>query len=169
MKNRSKKITIAAPPEEVFAQLDDFSRTGMHMTESSMMMMGSKLHLEQVSKQAVGPGATYRWWGKMLGMTIDFTQTVTLWEPPVQKQWQTEAEARIIIMRWYQMGFAIEPTADGSLVTMSIDYLPPRLWYFRIVSSLFANWYCDWCLNNMLNDAKRVLEQGGKSPIHQNL
>jgi hypothetical protein len=40
--------------------MDDFSKTGMHMTESSMMMMGSKLTLEKLSANASGVGASYR-------------------------------------------------------------------------------------------------------------
>jgi hypothetical protein len=52
--------------------MDDFSKTGMHMSESSMMMMGSKLKLWNNFLQ-IPPaiGAKYRWYGKMMGMTID--------------------------------------------------------------------------------------------------
>lgn len=71
-----KQILIQASQQKVFAQMDDFSKTGMHMGESSMMMMGSKLTLEQLSQNATGVGASYRWHGKMMGMAIDFTETV---------------------------------------------------------------------------------------------
>jgi hypothetical protein len=74
MKSVSKSITIQAASEKVFAQMDDFSKTGMHMSESSMMMMGNKLKLEQLSPNSSGLGAKYRWYGKMMGMTIDFEE-----------------------------------------------------------------------------------------------
>ena len=61
MKTKSKSIIINSSPEIVFQQMDDFSKTGMHMNESSMMMMGSKLKLEQLSKNSSGVGAKYRW------------------------------------------------------------------------------------------------------------
>jgi|GEM_PF-5207173 len=48
MKTTSKNIFIHSTPEKVFAQMDNFSKTGMHTSESSIMMMGSKLKLEQL-------------------------------------------------------------------------------------------------------------------------
>ena len=79
MKTKSKSIPIHSTPEKVFRQMHDFSKTGMHMSESSMMIMGSKLKLEQLSTNATGVGAKYRWYGNMMGLIMDFTQTVTKW------------------------------------------------------------------------------------------
>ena len=123
-----------------------------------MMMMGSKLTLEQLSLNATGIGAKYGWYGKMMGMAIDFSEVVTKWEPPKRKEWQTIGDAQIIIMRWYKMGFEIIPSESGTIVKLSISYLPPKAWYYRLLSFLFVRWYCDWCLNNMLNDTKKALE-----------
>jgi hypothetical protein len=134
--------------------MDDFSKTGMHMSESSMMMMGSKLKLEQLSLNQTGTGATYRWYGKMMGMTIDFSETVTKWQPPNFKEWETIGEARIIIMSWYRMWFEIFPADNGSMAKISISYLPPKEWYYKILSFFFATWYCNWCLKNMLKSIK---------------
>lgn len=88
MKTKSKNILIHANAEQIFLRMDDFSKTGMHMTES-LMMMGSKLELEQLSVNATGIGACYRWHGKMLGLTIDFTETVTKWQVNQVKEWET--------------------------------------------------------------------------------
>ncbi len=139
--------------------MDDFSKTGMHMSESSMMMMGSKLNLEQHSKMPTGVGAKYRWYGKMLGMTIDLYETVTKWQPPKLKEWETIGEAKIIIMSWYRMWFEISPAENGTIAKLSIRYLPPKQWFYKILSFFFAGWYCNWCLNNMLNDTKKNLEK----------
>lgn len=158
MKSRHKTIAIQAPPEKVFAQMDDFSKTGMHMSENSMMMMGSKLTLEQLSPNAVGLNAKYRWYGKMMGMNMDFTQVVTKWMPPKLKEWETIGDAQIIIMRWYRMGFEITPSENGTMVTISIAYEPPKGWFYRLLSFLFGGIYCNWCLNNMLNDTKKAFE-----------
>ena len=57
--------------------MDDFSKTGMHMRKSSVMMMGSKLTLEQLSTKVTGIGSSYRWYGKMMGMAMDFSEIVT--------------------------------------------------------------------------------------------
>jgi hypothetical protein len=123
--------------------MDDFSKTGMHMSENSMMMMGSKLTLEPLSSQSNGVGAKYRWYGKLVGMTIDFSESVTKWEPNKLKEWETVGEAKIIIMSWYRMWFEIFPVSNGTNAKLSITYLPPPEW-----------------LNNMLNDTKRNIENG---------
>ena len=159
MKTKSKSILIHSSPKVVFKQMDDFSKTGMHMSESSMMMMGSKLKLEQLSTMATGVGAKYRWYGKMMGMTIDFSEAVTKWQPPLLKEWETIGNAQIIIMSWYRMWFDILPDQHGTLSKLSISYLPPKEWYYKIFTFLFAKLYCNWCLKIMLNDTKRNLEK----------
>ena len=143
--------------------MDDFSKTGMHMSESSMMMMGSKLTLEQLSENATGTGSTYRWHGKMMGMTIDFSETVTKWEFPRLKEWETNEGAKIIIMSWYRMWFEIVKHNNSSTVMINISYLPPKEWYYKILSFFLANWYCKWCLNNMLRGTKHQIEVSGKN------
>jgi hypothetical protein len=158
MKTKSKSILIQSTPEKVFQQMDDFSKTGMHMSESSMMMMGSKLILEQLSLNPTGVGASYRWYGMMMGMKMDFSETVTKWEQNKLKEWETIGDAKIIIMSWYRMWFEISPAERGTLAKISISYLPPKEWYYKILSFLFAKWYCNWCLNNMVSDTKKNLE-----------
>jgi hypothetical protein len=164
MKTKSKRVLIHSTLERVFAQMDDFSKTGMHMSESSMMMMGSKLKLEQLSPNPTGIGARYRWYGSMMGMTMDFSETVTKWQPPKLKEWEIVGEARIIIMSWYRMWFEITSTENGVIAKISISYLPPKGWFYKVLSLLFATWYCNWCLNNMLNDTKLNLERKGEPP-----
>ena len=128
------------------------------MSESSMMMMGSKLNLEQLSTNAFGVGASYRWYGKMMGMIMDFSETVTKWQAPKLKEWEIVGDAKIIIMSWYRMWFEIAAAENGTVAKISISYLPPAQWYYKILSFFFANWYCNWCLNNMLNDTKKNLD-----------
>ncbi len=92
-------------------------------------------------------------------MTMDFSETVTKWQPSKIKEWETVGEAKIIIMSWYRMWFEISAGEKGTIVTISIQYLPPVKWYYAILSFIFAEWYCNWCLNNMLNDTKKSLEK----------
>ena len=126
MKTKSQSILIPSTPEKVFTQMDDFSKTGMHMGESSMRMMGSKLKLEQLSINSTGVGAKYRWYGKMMRMTMDFSETVTKWEQNKLKEWETFGEAKIIIMSWYRMWFEISPAENETIAKISISYLPPK-------------------------------------------
>lgn len=152
-------MLIHSTREKIFALMDDFSKTGMHMTESSMMMMGGKLKLDSLSTNTAGVGASYHWYGKMIGMTMDFSETVTKWQAPEFKEWETDGDAKIILMSWYRMWFEITRAENGTNVKISISYRPPKEWYFKILSFFFAKLYCWWCLNNMLADTKKELEK----------
>ena len=77
MKTKTRSILIHASAERVFAYMDNINNTGMHMTKSSMAMMGNKLQLQQLSENATGLHSKYRWFGKMMWHTMDFTVEVT--------------------------------------------------------------------------------------------
>jgi hypothetical protein len=162
MKMLTKKIYINASPERVFETLDDLGVTGMHMTQSSAMMMGSKLHLHYLTENRKGLGSKYRWTGKMMGMNMDFTVEVTKWIKGIEKVWETIGEAKMIIYSWYRMNLLISRNGNKTLTELSITYRKPRSWFAKLISFLFADWYCKWCLNNILNDTKRALEPNNK-------
>jgi hypothetical protein len=56
------------------------------------------------------------------------------------------------------VGFDLLPAEKGTAVTLFIDYEPPHGWFYRVLSFLFARWYCRWCLNSMLKDTQKALE-----------
>jgi len=158
MKSIERTEIYDATPEQVFKCIDDLGVTGMHMTQSSAMMMGSKLKLEFLTENRTGLGSKYRWTGKMMGMRMDFTVGVTKWVPYEEKIWETIGEARMIIYSWYRMNLLVSKSGNKSLAELSITYKKPKGWFERIISFLFADWYCRWCLKNMLRDTKKVLE-----------
>lgn len=55
MKTITRTAVYNASPENVFNFLDDLGTTGIHMTKSSPMMMGSKLHLEYLTQDLYWP------------------------------------------------------------------------------------------------------------------
>ena len=158
MKSLKKEMIIHSPPQKVFAFMDDLSKTGMHMTENSMMMMGSKLMLEQLPGPCRGVGATFHWHGKVMGMPVDITETVTKWIEGQEKVWETIGQPKIIILGWYRMILKTKPSKEGTLASLQIDYTQPDGWFYKLLYFLLSRWYCNWCLNNMLNDTKRNLE-----------
>lgn len=162
MKTISQKIQIQASPERVFETLDDLGVTGMHMTQSSAMMMGSKLHLQYLTENKKGLSSKYRWTGKMMGMNMDFTVEVTKWVKGIEKVWETIGEAKMIIYSWYRMNLLVSKNGSKSLAELSITYRKPKGWFAKFISFLFADWYCRWCLKNMLNDTKQVLERNNQ-------
>lgn len=56
MKTIKKTKLYTASPEIVFDHIDDLGITGMHMTKSSMMMMGNKLNLQYLTENRKGLG-----------------------------------------------------------------------------------------------------------------
>lgn len=159
MKTLKKKKNYSASPEIVFHYLDDLGVTGMHMTKPSMMMMGSKLNLQYLSKNKKGFGTKYRWTGKMIGMNMDFTVEVTKWIPGMEKTWETIGPSKLIIYSWYRMHLDIFKSTSGALAELSISYEKPEGFFLKILSFLFADLYCKWCLNKMLKDTQKALRE----------
>ena len=160
MKTVSETVEIHAPAHEVFAHIDDIRNVGWHMTEqSSMAMMGSRLALEVLSEQRTGLGATYRYSGKIMGLTLDFPESVTKYVPNREKVWHTIGQPRLLIMSSYEMHLAVEPQLPSlSRLTISIAYELPRSRFWRFVGMLLGGSYSRWCLRRMCRDTKRTLE-----------
>lgn len=163
MKTIKRTEIYKAPADKVFSYLDDLGVTGMHMTKSSAMMMGSKLNLEFLTNYKTGLGSKYQWKGTMMGMKMDFTVEVTKWVEGVEKVWETVGEAKMIIYSWYRMHLLVYPKGNTAQAELSITYKKPNGWFARIISYLFADWYCNWCLKNMLHDSKRKIEADKKN------
>ncbi|MBM3897727.1 MAG: SRPBCC family protein [Thaumarchaeota archaeon] len=152
-------IEIKASPQKVFAHMDDIRNVGWHMEgKRAMPMMGGKLHLQKLSENATGVGATYRWYGKVLGMTIDFKETVTKWIENREKVWSTIEDPKIFIMSEYKMRLQLSPTENGTNVVFEIDYELPRSLFGKILGKLLAKKYAQWCLRRACEDTKLNLE-----------
>ncbi len=168
MKSHRATVAIERAAESVFAFIDDIRNVGFHMTErSSMAMLGSKLNLDVLSPPPTGFGATYPYSGKILGLTLDFTESVIKYLPNREKVWRTAGTPRILlIMSSYEMRFAVEPLSpSSSRLRISIAYELPVAWFWRCVGILLAGWYSRWCLRRMCFDAKRALETSPPSSL----
>ena len=163
MKTIIRTETYPALPGEVFDLIDDLGITGMHMTKSSMALMGSKLDLNYLTEHHTGPGSKYRWTGKMIGIKMDFTVEVTKWIYGVEKSWETIGEARMIIYSWFRMHLLLRNQNGGAVAELSITYEKPIQWYLKILSFLFAGLYARWCLKNMLSDSKKAIIEREKN------
>ena len=159
MKTVERTEIYSASPEKVFKVIDNLGVTGMHMTQSSAMLMGSKLNLEFLTENHSGLGCRYRWRGKMLGMRMDFTVEVTKWTEGREKIWETDGDAKLIILSWYRMHIKVSPMLHGAQAKLSISYKKPKSFFNKILSFFFAGWYCRWCLRKMFGDARKSLNQ----------
>jgi hypothetical protein len=157
----SRSATIDAPAERVFAYVDDIRNLARHMSErGSMLMMGSKLRLEIVTPEPTGVGATYRYSGRVLGLIIDFSETVSRYALGREKAWRTIGEPRLLIIDNYEMRVLVEPLPDArSELTITIDYTlsPSLLW--RTIGGMLAASYAKWCLDSMVGGTLRDLQR----------
>ena len=158
MKTIERQAVYNAPISEVFEKLDDLGVTGTHMTKSSAMMMGNKLTLTYLSKNHAGLNSKYRWQGRMMGIPMDFTVLVTKWIQNQEKIWETIGHPELIIYSWYRMTLQVTSSAGRTVAKLSISYKRPAGLLSKIVSFLFADLYCIWCLNNMLKDARKAIK-----------
>ncbi|HEU5292480.1 MAG TPA: hypothetical protein VFU05_17655 [Cyclobacteriaceae bacterium] len=165
MKTLSRTETFPASADHVFKTIDDLGVTGMHMTESSIMMMGSKLNLEFLTANKTGPGSRYRWTGKMMGLMMDFTVEVTKWINGREKVWETIGNTKLIIYSWYSMRLLVEDVVGRTEAKLSISYEKPKGLFNRILCFLFADWYCRWCLKQMLGDARKTIEKRQEATV----
>jgi hypothetical protein len=156
-----RSVVIAAPAERVFAYVDDIRNMARHMSEErSMAMMGSRLTLEIVTPEVTGIGATYRYFGRMMGLTLDFSETVTRYVPGREKGLRTIGDPRLLIIGGYEMGVNVQPLTEVSCrLTITFGYDLPRAGLWRIVGWALAPWYGRWCLDSMTQGAKRELER----------
>ncbi len=157
MKTVNRIETYNSTPDRVFEYLDNLGVTGMHMTQSSMMMMGSKLDLKFLTEHHTGLGTKYQWTGRMMGFKMDFTVEVTTWMPGEEKTLETIGTPQLIIYSWYRMHLLLTQFPGGTSAELSISYERPQGFFYRLLSFLLADWYCRWCLKNMLYDCKKKL------------
>lgn len=151
---------VAAPPATLFAEIDDPERLASHMTRSSAMMAGSKMHygLDAGAGKAVGSRITMS--GTMLGIPLALEEGVTQRDPPFRKVWETVGEPRLLVIGGYRMGFEIAPRAGGSRLRVFIDWNdPPPPW--RWLGRMLGRTYARWCTTSM---ARGAAEQFGALP-----
>jgi hypothetical protein len=166
MSKLSRSATIEATAERVFAYVDDIRNLARHMSESgSMPMMGSKLKLEIMTPEPTGVGAVYRYSGRMMGLTIDFSETVTKYVAGREKVWRTIGKPQLLIIAGYEMRVLVEPVSPGSSrLTIAIDYDLPRASIGRLLGWALAGAYSRWCLTSMVEGTKLDLERRGAAP-----
>lgn len=148
------EVVVAASPEQVFAYLDDHRNLSSHMSESSWMMGGGRM--DTVIDEGMGQrmGSHIRLSGSAFGVNISLDEVVAEYEPPHHKTWETVGVPQLLVIGNYRMGFIVEPSGQGSLLAVFIEYDHPKThaWLGR----LFGGFYARWCVRQMLVGATRA-------------
>ena len=154
-------IALPATAPAVFRHLDDFERLGAHMLRSSAMMAGSSMRYEFDAARGRGRGARIFLRGSVLGFDLSVDEEVIAYAPPLRKVWQTIGTPRLLVLAGYRMGFELTPVRDGCQLRVFIDYELPEGGLSRLLGRLSGPVYARWCVNSMIDDARREF---GHSP-----
>jgi hypothetical protein len=146
---------IDASPEDVFALVDDHSRFSSHMSESSLMMGGSRMSVELDEAKGRAVGSHIRLNGRVFGIRLYLDEVVTRREPPTNKVWETVGAPRLLVIGKYSMGVHITPEGGGSRLRVFIDYQLPDGWVTYWLGWLFGRFYAGWCVRQMLSGVQR--------------
>jgi hypothetical protein len=154
------RATLTAPPEEVFAYLDDPSHLAAHMAKSSWAMAGGRMELRLDETGGRQVGSRMHLAGRVLGLELSVDEKVTERTPPYGKAWETVGSPKLLVIGSYRMGFDVAAHGSGSFLRVFIDYAlaetPPGRWLGR----LFGRAYARWCTQRMVNDAVRHFTGG---------
>src|SRR3990172_10608589 len=118
--------TVNAPPEEVFAYVDDHARFSSHMSQSSWMMGGGKMDTQVDEGKGQTIGSHIRMGGKVFGIHLSFDEIVTERIPPNRKVWQTVGNPKLLVIGNYQMGVEVTSGNSKSKLKVFIDYELPE-------------------------------------------
>ena len=159
--NFENSVEINAPAAAVFAHLDDQRRLSAHMSQSSWMMVGSRMVFEfdAARGRAVGSKITLR--GRVLGVPLSVDEVVTAHTPPTLKIWETTGSPNLFVIGRYAMGFEIGPRGESATLRVFIDYALPEAPATRWLGQIFGGVYARWCTTRMTDDAAKQFHRGG--------
>lgn len=148
-------VELNAPAEDVFAYLDDHSRSSAHMSRSSWMMAGSRMAIEFDASEGRTVGAKIRLSGRVLGILLSVEETVTEREPPLRKVWEITGTPNLLVIGQYRLGYELTSKGKASLLSVFIDYTLPNGQFSRLLGGLFGNFYARWCTRRIAGDAAK--------------
>jgi hypothetical protein len=146
---------VRAPIDRVFAHLDDPMLLAAHMSESSMMMMGSRMSTQVDVGAGREIGSKISMQGSMMGISLSLEEVITERHAPCKKVWETTGTPRLVVIAHYRMGFELTAKGDSSLLRVFIDYSLPTQWPGSWLGRLLGGVYARWCTRRIADDAAR--------------
>lgn len=146
---------VAATPGALFDRLDDPHRLAGHMSRRSIAMAGAFMTIETDAQQGRALGSVIRMHGRVLGIPLSLEEIVVERRRPSLKAWVTAGQPRLLVIGQYRMGFRISAAAEGSHLTVFIDYRWPTNPWLRLPARLLASSYARWCCRQMVRDAQK--------------
>lgn len=149
---------VNASPQQIFEFADDPGNFSAHMNKRSWMMMGSKMYTIVDEREFKQVGSHMQMIGNIVGIKLYLDEVVTQRNLNEGKKWETTQEReklKLVVVGDYAMAFRIEPIAEGSNFTVSIDYNLPQNPFNRALGYIMADPYAHWCVNLMLDGVQK--------------
>jgi hypothetical protein len=146
--------TLQIAPHELFGRLDNPERLGRHMSRSSWMMLGGRMHYQFDEARGSRVGSVIAMRGRILGVRVDLQEVVIERSEPSRKVWETIGEPRLLVIGAYRMGFDIKPDEGNSRLDGFLDYNLPRSGMTRLLAALLGDIYARWCVGAIIEDAR---------------
>ena len=161
---------VPAPPELVFAYLDEPARLSSHMTERTWMMGGGRMEVATDEGRGRRVGSHVRLSGRFFGLRLHVEAVVTEHEVPRHKAWETVGEPRLLVIGAYCMRVTLAPMSNvgphamATRVRIGIDYDLPRNRVGQLLGRLVGPRYARWCTRRMAIDAATHFASSPASP-----
>jgi hypothetical protein len=147
------RAVVHAAADALFARLDDPNLLSAHMTQSSLMMAGSRMSIELDTANGRAIGAVIRMSGRFMGIPLSLEETVTERVPPRRKVWETTGTPKLVVIGSYRMGYDIVPQGPSSELRVFIDYALPKGLGGHWLGRIFGLLYARWCTQRVARDA----------------
>lgn len=144
-------ILVPAAAAAVFSFADDHAHFSAHMTQSSWLMGGGSMKIETDSGKGQKVGSHIKMGGRVFGIYLFLDEIITVYNPPMQKEWQTVGNLNLLVIGHYLLGFEIKPDQGGSKFRVYIDYELPKSAKTLWLGKLFGAMYAKWCVKQMIN------------------
>ena len=152
-------VTVKVEASQLFDHLDDQSKLSSHMTRRSPMMGGGRMTYEFDGDRGQAVGSVIRMTGSAFGISLFVEEVVTERVPPLRKRWRTVGTPRLMILESYEMGFDISPDQQSSTIEVWISYVPRwRKGLLGRIARILSAHYARWCVQRMLDDARRLVD-----------
>ena len=142
-----------ASVELVFAYLDDPKSLSSHMSQASIMMMGSTMSMDVDAAGGRMIGSKIQMHGSLMGLPLLVEEVITERHAPNRKVWETIGNPRLQIMSCYELGFELTSEGDLSQVRIFINYDLPATRLGSWLGWLLGGLYARWCIRRMADDA----------------
>ena len=147
---------VNAPPDRVFATLDEHARLAAHMAKPSWRMGWATMQIITDPQRPRGVGSHITLRGRVFGLQLSVDEVVSRYEPPSVKEWETTHEPRLLVIGQYRMAFLTSGAPEGTLLRVTIDYNRPASIVSRLLAMLFGRMYARWCTSQMVDDAVKA-------------